>query len=95
MVLGKFPPGNFPPIKLPLEKFAPGKYPPGIFPPILLIVFLHLVSFLLPGGKILISPELLRVFSLQFLNITHNLLTKFHKEKIGPFCLTSWHGIKL
>ena len=41
MVLGKFPPGNFPPIKLPLEKFAPGKYPPGIFPPILLIVFLH------------------------------------------------------
>ena len=52
MVLGKFPPGEFPPEKLPskchLENFPipgnlpPKKFSPGIFPPISLIVFLHL-----------------------------------------------------
>ena len=33
---------------------------------------------------------------LQFLNTTHNLLTKFHMEKIGPFVLfniLTWYKV--
>ena len=41
MVLGKFPPEKFPPMKLRPEKFPPRKLPPGIFAPISLILFLN------------------------------------------------------